>query len=249
MKRTLFVYAMTCDSNFAPCIQEGLLTLACCKGGKNGGMRKSAGELYRNRKDPSDEIWILGVCGKGLKKSAVLNEEEDYNPVFMARITNVLTMKAYYTDAMYSGRADHGAYTVCNDTLMPIKKESLNPHRDETDPEHEAIMRDVNGKYVLISDTFVYFGKSNRENAKMLRSLLPGYFFDSAADSGTKAGIDKHYRGYIRYNDFDTVDTGWLDFLQNHMRDPMPGNDHLSEEFIPDDDDDESDCVHISCKN
>ena len=35
----LYVYVMINDKGFAPCLDENLLTLACCKGGKRGGMR------------------------------------------------------------------------------------------------------------------------------------------------------------------------------------------------------------------
>ncbi|MBM6972226.1 hypothetical protein H6A17_14510, partial [Mordavella massiliensis] len=58
----LYVYVMTADKNFAPCFDENLCTLACCKGGKRGGMRTA---VYKDW-IKNDSVWVMGVCGKKL---------------------------------------------------------------------------------------------------------------------------------------------------------------------------------------
>lgn len=247
MKQTLYMYAMTCDTNFAPCIQNQFLTLACCKGGKKGGMRGSIGGLFRRIKEnqSDEEIWVLGVCGKGLKNEAKLLED-DYIPIFMAKVTNVLDMVDYYQNKDYSIRADHAAYTVDKDKkLIAVKDEKLNPHSKYD----EAIEKDINGKYVLCSDEFLYFGKSHRAEAETFKRELPDYFFDSSKGDINKAGIDKHCRGYIIYDDFECVNSKWRKFFDCYKTTLMTANDHdhLLEEFIPDMKDNEADVHRCSC--
>ena len=113
-KTVLYVYAMTNDSGFAPCVAEGLLTLACCKGGKKGGMRLSAAKHFKN----NDDVWVLGVCGKRLANKY---GKTAYSPVYLARITNVTEMTEYYTNTKYSGRADAKAYELKNGKFVEVK--------------------------------------------------------------------------------------------------------------------------------
>lgn len=184
MKRVLYVYAMTNDSGFAPCIKDNLLSLACCKGGKNGGMRKSAGNDF----NAGNEVWVLGVCGAGLASS---NEKMKYNPVYLAKIDNVIEMTEYFESGnQYKGRFDHIAYSTIDGVL---KSQPENPHTDENDQK-----KDINGKYVLLSNHFVYWGEKCGESGLELRELYPAIF----KGDGTKKGVEEHYRGYLVDRDF-----------------------------------------------
>ena len=63
----LYIYRMTDDSGFAPCVEKGLLSLACCKGGQirngkvvNTGLRHRIG-IHREANYATDDVYILGV--------------------------------------------------------------------------------------------------------------------------------------------------------------------------------------------
>ena len=180
MKRVLYVYAMTHDSGFAPCIKDNLLSLACCKGGKNGGMRKAVALDFQN---PENEVWVLGLCGKSL---AAENSQMIYNPVYLARIDKVIEMTEYFeSQNEYEGRNDHRAYRTVNGKL---ESQPENPHIHKADQE-----RDINGGYVLFSNHFVYWGEKCGESGLEIRALYPAIF----KGDGIKKGIEEHYRGYL----------------------------------------------------
>lgn len=184
MKRVLYVYAMTHDSGFAPCIKDNLLSLACCKGGKNGGMRTAAAKDFYS----GNEVWILGVCGAGLASS---NNNRRYNPVYLAKIDKVIEMTEYFeAKNEYEGRNDHKAYRTVNGKL---ESQPENPHTHKDDQE-----RDMNGKYVLLSNYFVYWGEKCGESGLEIKDLYPAIF----KGDGIKKGIEEHYRGYLVDRDF-----------------------------------------------
>ena len=183
-KTVLYVYAMTNDSGFAPCVAEGLLTLACCKGGKKGGMRLSAAKHFK----AGNDVWVLGVCGKSL---ADRYGKTAYAPVYLARITAVTEMTEYYKDDKYRGRIDGRAYELRDGALAATDD---NPHgKDDRE-------KDIGGKYVLLSSNFTYWGDKCGENGNPIERCFPSVFHTDT-DSG-KCGIDKHYRGYIVDEDF-----------------------------------------------
>ncbi len=193
-KTVLYVYAMTNDSGFAPCVNNNLLTLACCKGGEKGGMRTKAAEDFLHGND----VWIMGLCGKGL---AGKDKDKEYSPIYLANITSVSDMISYYSINEYRNREDHKAYRVENGDLIAT---DFNPHNKE------AQEKDKCGKFVLLSNRFVYWGdvcgKEKKELANLIRNEFPGIFITDPRVS-SKKGIDKHYRGYI-------VDRDCVDFSE-----------------------------------
>lgn len=92
----LYIYRLTSDTGLAPCVDNGLLSLACCKGGqiRNGkaihtGLRYRVGAM-RDRADyKSDDIYLLGT-----HKNKFL---------YLARVTNIVTMTKYFSK-MSEGR-------------------------------------------------------------------------------------------------------------------------------------------------
>ena len=177
---------MTNDSGFAPCIKDDLLSLACCKGGKNGGMRKAIAQDFFNSEN---EVWVLGLCGKGL---AANNTQMIYNPVYFARIDNVIEMTKYFEFGNeYSERSDHKAYKTINGEL---ESQPENPHTEKSEQT-----KDKNGKFVLLSNRFVYWGEKCGESGSELKVLYPAIF----KGDGNKQGIEQHYRGYLVDRDFE----------------------------------------------
>lgn len=185
----LYVYVMNADTGFAPCYDENLFTLACCKGGKRGGMRTA---VYKDW-IKNDSVWVMGVCGK---KLAEKNSKMAYAPIYIAKITDVKEMTDYYKDNRYNNRKDHKAYYVANGILK--SKENYNPHYDK--PEEK---RDIGGRYVLFSRQFTYWGKICEKErflkeSPVFREIIP------AGDE--KEGIARHFRGYMVKRDFYNID-------------------------------------------
>ena len=63
----LYIYRLTDDAGFAPCAENGLLSLACCKGGQirkgkviNTGLRHRIG-THREANYETDDVYILGI--------------------------------------------------------------------------------------------------------------------------------------------------------------------------------------------
>lgn len=134
----MYMYRVTSDTGFAPCVDDGVLTLACCKGGwKNGvktGIRYWIGSK-RNVDYEKEDVYLLGI-------------HKD-NILYVAKVTKVVTMEEYYS-GMSKGRKDD-IYEVIDNKL--VHKKNVSTHNDP-----DQIARDISGKYVIISNEFRYFG-------------------------------------------------------------------------------------------
>ena len=157
-KTIVYIYAMTNDSGFAPCVQKNWLTLACCKGGVRGGMRRSAANEFL----AGNNVYLLGLCGK------LLAREKAYSPVYFAKIDEVIDMKEYYADSGRSkGRADD-VYKIIDGELH--SKEN-NPHKT-----HYLREKDKGGQYVLCSRQFTYWGSTCGESGHEIERELSEMF-------------------------------------------------------------------------
>lgn len=142
----LYMYRMTSDTGFAPCVDNGLLSLACCKGGKivNGrpihtGLRYWIGSK-RDGADPAiDDVYVLGTY-----KNKFL---------YLARINNIVTMTEYF-NKMADKRLDR-IYSLAKGKL--VRNQWLRDKGIHVEPEQNQ--RDTAGEYVLLSDDFIYLGE------------------------------------------------------------------------------------------
>ncbi len=135
----LYVYVMTNDDGTAPCIDNGLLTLSCCK--------------PKIRHNARENDWIMGLAGVGLAKKAKIDEIEMVGKiVYIAQVTKKTDWKAYGDNAEYRGRADNAYFW---DKKGQKFKRKLRFHDDED------MKKDVK-EPVLISEPthFRYFGKN-----------------------------------------------------------------------------------------
>lgn len=164
----LFSYIVATDSGFAPNPFFGLCTLACCK----PGIRRAIGDRLLHtwgaadiqelrRSDPgyvrSQNIWVVGLAG------ASLRDRPRRSVVYAMQVTDVLDFESYYEEhpdkrPVRTGQATsddpawHGdAIYTGND---PMTARQLPSAHSEGDKEH-----DLGGRYVLVSDHFIYFGK------------------------------------------------------------------------------------------
>ncbi len=141
----LYIYRLTDDSGFAPCVENDLLSLACCKGGQirngkiiNTGLRHRVG-ICREADYREDDVYILGIF-----KNKML---------YLAKVTSVVTMEEYYS-GISKGRTDD-IYSFVNGELVRNRK--LRNQNVHTDPDR--MKKDIAGKYVILSNDYIYLGE------------------------------------------------------------------------------------------
>ena len=140
-KTVVYIYAMTNDTGFAPCVDNSWFTLACCKGGIKGGMRKKAAQDFKN----GDTVFLLGLCGKSLKQS----EDMLYKPIYLAQVDEAISMKEYYGPKNRSSGRKDDVYYLENGEL---KAKDNNLHSEEDKK------KDIGGEHVLCAKRFTYWG-------------------------------------------------------------------------------------------
>ena len=142
----VYMYRLSSDTGLAPCVENEMLSLACCKGGQlrkdkpvHTGLRYWIGSMCNGVDYRCDTVYVLGTY-----KSKFL---------YLARITHVVSMEDYF-QTIAKGRTDC-IYSVSDGQLVRnhhLRKEGV--HADE-----RQIKRDAAGKYVLLSDDYIYLGK------------------------------------------------------------------------------------------
>lgn len=140
----LYIYRLTNDTGFAPCVEKGLLSLACCKGGQirngrviNTGLRHRIGQK-READYEIDDVYILGVF-----KDKML---------YLAKVTKVVSMEEYF-NGMSKGRTDD-IYSLVNGEL--VRNQKLRTEDVHTEPDR--IKKDLAGRYVVLSEDYIYLG-------------------------------------------------------------------------------------------
>lgn len=162
----LYIYRITSDTGLAPCVDNGLLSLACCKGGQirndkaiHAGLRYRIGSMRDGADYKTDDIYLLGT-----HKSRFL---------YIARITNIVTMYEYFS-RMSKNRTD-SIYSLADGKLV------RNHHlwNEGVHVDEKQNIRDIAGEYVLLSDDFIYLGKDavfdelvDKYNAKFRETKL-----------------------------------------------------------------------------
>ena len=160
----LYPYVMTYNTGFAPCIYENMLSLACCK----TKLRYKIGTTIKASSEHEEHTYIMGLCGKGLLKRNQVKfgsdiEKLEYSPIYIARVTDVVSCEEYYSKKEFAKRPDckykyqNGHWAV---------KEN-NPHYDgkkvETIDFRDTIDLSYNKSepnYVLLSDEYIYWGRN-----------------------------------------------------------------------------------------
>ncbi len=197
--KNVYGYLIVSDDGFAPCYDDGLFTLACCK----PDIRKS---IFKNHIDENgkvkDDVWVIAFRHGDQYE----NGEYETKLVYVAKITGVLNFEEYYDCADYQSRTDciyKNLKTGCCEKISGLKgkdrEESLKKlikkayrgkpdyhiikcKSNPTGNELDQFRRDVSGLCVLISSEYYYFG--NEKLPKELefakehcRHKRPGRFF------------------------------------------------------------------------
>ncbi len=142
----LYLYRLTSDTGLAPCVDNGLLSLAVCKGGQirkgkviHTGLRHRIGAQRDGADYTCDDVYVLGTYHNKF--------------LYLAKITNIILMEEYFS-GMSKGRTDN-IYELRNGGLVRNKR--LQKEEVHTDPGQN--IRDIAGEYTLLSNDFIYLGR------------------------------------------------------------------------------------------
>lgn len=139
---TLYSYVVRHDTGFAPNPYGGFCTLACCKPG------------LRKRARVGD--WIIGLTPRALGSKIIY---------FMC-VDEILTYEAYWNDSRFINKKPQHSkeyHRMVGDNIYEPRpngsfKQHSSQHSNGAIENHSNKEHDLNGKYVLISQRFSYFG-------------------------------------------------------------------------------------------
>lgn len=145
---SVFVYVVARDFGFAPNPFFGFCTLACCK------------PKIRSKAAIGD--WVFGISGSKLERSG--------HCIFGMRVTEALTFEAYWEDPRFlvkrPVRNGSRAMMLGDNIYHRIsdaddwQQEDSHHSRPDGLPDVSNIERDTQTNRVLISEDFIYFGRS-----------------------------------------------------------------------------------------
>ncbi|MBI9095671.1 MAG: hypothetical protein JEY71_12380 [Sphaerochaeta sp.] len=162
----VFSYIVAQDSGFSPNPFWGQCSLACCK----PTIRRSIGKRWSS----SHDTWIVGISPKSRGNELI----------YIMRVDHCVEFPEYY-ESYPQKRPDFskGQVDTCGDNIYrPIdrryeqlrSRHSYPPFGDSWSVNNNAMNRDIGGKYVLLSDNFVYYGKETVKIEGSMKELIVG---------------------------------------------------------------------------
>ena len=157
----LYSYIVKHDTGFAPNPFWGYCTVACCK------------PEIRRTAHVGD--WVVGLTPKA----------QGNHIVYFMRVDEILSFDAYWRDRRFGikrPRYDDGLPCQNGDNIYEPQPSgeyrqlrswhSLPEHGDRENPKRKA--HDLDGRRVLVSETFAYFGSKPLELPEALQGLIVG---------------------------------------------------------------------------
>lgn len=168
----LYSYIVTHDTGFAPNPFWRFCTLACCK----PAIRRSIGRRFNTK----EEFWIVGLSPKSRKKGMAGN-----NVVFAMRVTqNPMTFREYFLDKRFENKKPNFNKSkkrrVGDNIYEPIwegrydqlrSRHSRHFDYDDWKQDKKHKKHDLNGRFVLASKDFYYFGSDSKPLPPSLSEL------------------------------------------------------------------------------
>jgi hypothetical protein len=162
----VYSYIVVHDSGFSPNPFWGQCSLACCK----PTIRRSIGDHWTSNHD----TWIVGISPKSRGNELI----------YVMRVDHCVEFPEYY-QSFPQKRPDFskGQVYTCGDNIYrPIdggdeqlrSRHSSHPFRDLWSENKNAMIHDLGGKYVLLSDNFVYYGKETVKLEGSMKELIVG---------------------------------------------------------------------------
>jgi putative DNA base modification enzyme with NMAD domain len=151
-------YVLADDNGMAPCAEQGILSLTCCKPLIRRGAR--VGE------------WVVGFVPKGLGRGRV---------AWAGQIAKVIPLGEY--ERRFSGRQD-AIYRLADSA--PGEQEVLVPLRDDYHVDEKSRKRDRSGKNALVFNPFWYWGGFGISAPDDIADLAHYYVGQAATNSSPK---------------------------------------------------------------
>ncbi len=168
----IYTYKEQVFNGFAPCFQDDMYSLACCKGARNGnGMRQSVCRSFASGKN----VWVMAVAASDIKREGNNNSGIAYEPgdvIYLAKIDKVCTWDEYSTSSRYCKRDD--SYYVLKDGKVTWRYKIEGRHDAPSDIERDCGIgacsptgrteEDVfkNDKQILLAKEYYVFDKGQR---------------------------------------------------------------------------------------
>lgn len=168
----IYTYKEQVFTGFAPCFKNGMYSLACCKGARNGnGMRQSVCRCFESGKN----VWVMAIAACDIKQKGNNISGIDYEPgdvIYLAKIDNVCTWDEYSTLSQNRKRDD--SYYVFKNGKVTWRKMIQGRHDTPYDIERDcgigscSLMgrseEDVfkNEKQILLAKEYYVFDKGQR---------------------------------------------------------------------------------------
>jgi hypothetical protein len=151
-------YVLAADNGMAPCLQDGLLSLSCCK------------PLIRRSAQPGD--WVIGYLPKGLKRGL------GPHVAWAGKVAGVMSLGDYQIryphryDAIYrrTGHSWEG-------------HELLAPLRDDYHEDERSRVRDRSGRNALLFEPYWYWGEDAVTAPEIVAEMAHYYVGQSAKGS------------------------------------------------------------------
>lgn len=199
----LFSYKMTHDDGFAPNPFGHTLTLATCKPSIR--LRKRVGQ------------WIAGFTSVTLNRDPVGEERL----VYLMRIGEKCHMRDYFTDPRFQNKipSTHRTDTIAKAgdniyrPLVPGASEFSHFEQLKNEyhwagcgPSEHHLEEDLSGQYVLVADTFYYFGSQPLSIPDFCRPRVPkgqanhGYLTQADGAELFIRFVQDHYKPGIQSN-------------------------------------------------
>ncbi len=120
----VFTYKEQYFTGFAPCFEQNIYSLACCKGNKkHGGMRARICKLIESLKN-NNSIWVVSIAGCDISKGEHNNSKVEYAPgdiIYMARISKESKSFSWSEYMQEYKRRSDAIYELKNGRIVPIK--------------------------------------------------------------------------------------------------------------------------------
>ncbi|MGH2639310.1 MAG: hypothetical protein ACRDF4_08540 [Rhabdochlamydiaceae bacterium] len=156
----VYAYKMTYDGGFAPHVKRGLLSLATCK----PDIRRVIG-----KSSSPEGNYVLGIAGKSLamKVKKLRKNAPDITGeiIYVAKVSEKpIDYDTYYETPRFNGRIDNIYHHVNGDW----KRDKNAFHNTE-----QQFRDDIGGKYVILSQDFLYFGRNCIQQPDGFDVLMP----------------------------------------------------------------------------
>lgn len=151
----IFVYKLTADNGGAPCVYANKLSLCICK--------------PRIRVSAEENNWIVGFGGRSV-------HDLSNRLIYIAKVTKKLCNDEYYKNPEYAERPDCIYQWNEYEKKYEFKKTAKFHGPDDLEHDLGRHLNNYDRAYSLLSDKFIYLGKTPNDNYKELFDEIKPFY-------------------------------------------------------------------------